>query len=104
MLYFPFILYIYFFYQEQIDTFEDDYILPKVIYVYWDNLENNKLLYNNIVILYNYYIKTNDDKLNRIINLYIKDYDIFFTRARLMIRYQFAPDIQGYSIGVAASF
>ncbi len=38
------------------------------------------------------------------LELDIKDYDIFFTRARLMVRYQFAPDIQGYSIGVAASF
>lgn len=38
------------------------------------------------------------------LELDIKDYDIFFTRARLMIRYQFAPDITGYSIGVAASF
>jgi len=38
------------------------------------------------------------------LELDIKDYDIFFTRARLMIRYQFAPDISGYSIGVAASF
>jgi len=47
-----------------------------------DNLENNKLLYNNIVILYNYYIKTNDDKLNRIINLYIKDYDIFDKKSK----------------------
>jgi len=38
------------------------------------------------------------------LELDIKDYDIFFTRARLMIRYQFAPDISGYSIGIAASF
>lgn len=38
------------------------------------------------------------------LELDIKDYDIFFTRARLMFRYQFAPDISGYSIGVAASF
>ena len=38
------------------------------------------------------------------LELDIKDYDIFFTRARLMVRYQFAPDISGYSIGVAASF
>jgi hypothetical protein len=38
------------------------------------------------------------------LELDIKDYDIFFTRARLMVRYQFAPDISGYSIGIAASF
>ncbi len=38
------------------------------------------------------------------LELDIKDYDIFFTRARVMFRYQFAPDITGYSIGVAASF
>jgi hypothetical protein len=38
------------------------------------------------------------------LELDIKDYDIFFTRARLMVRYQFAPNISGYSIGVAASF
>jgi hypothetical protein len=38
------------------------------------------------------------------LELDIKDYDIFFTRARIMVRYQFAPNISGYSIGVAASF
>jgi hypothetical protein len=38
------------------------------------------------------------------LELDIKDYDIFFTRARLMVRYQFAPNISGYSIGIAASF
>lgn len=34
----------------------------------------------------------------------IKNYDVFFTRARVMLRYQFAPNISGYSVGIAASF
>ena len=38
------------------------------------------------------------------LELDIKDYDVFFTRARVMFRYQFAPNIYGYSIGFAASF
>ena len=38
------------------------------------------------------------------LELDLKNYDIFFTRARLMFRYQFAPDVNGYSIGMAVSF
>ena len=34
----------------------------------------------------------------------LKNYDIFVTRARLMLRYQFAPDVNGYSISMAVSF
>jgi hypothetical protein len=38
------------------------------------------------------------------VELDLKNYGIFFTRARAVARYQFAPDIRGYSIGFAVSF
>jgi hypothetical protein len=38
------------------------------------------------------------------LELDLKNYGIFVTRARVVARYQFAPDITGYSIGVAVSF
>lgn len=34
----------------------------------------------------------------------LKNYDVFVSRARLVLRYQFAPGISGYSIGLAVSF
>jgi hypothetical protein len=42
------------------------------------NDNNEKLLFDNILIIYNYYIETNDIKLSRILNLYIEDYEIFY--------------------------
>jgi hypothetical protein len=34
----------------------------------------------------------------------LKNYGIIVQRARLMLRYQFAPDVYGYNVGIAVSF